>query len=87
MQSVREVVNFGACRILGEFVSETETAFMYRKPDTGRATRIAKKRKPRFAGECQPRPHVEPCGNCPERRDPRACIHGRVGFCETCMST
>lgn len=83
---VRVEQNYGGCRVLGEHVRTTETGYTYRDSN-GRTRRVAFTRRPRYAGERAPRPHLEPCGDCPERRDPNACIHGRVGFCETCMST
>lgn len=85
-KQVRERRNYGACQIMGTFVRQTATGFTYVDRE-GRTRRSSFRRQQRFAGETAPRPHVEPCANCPEHRDPNACIHGRAGFCETCLST
>jgi hypothetical protein len=88
--TLRTKQNYGPCRELGEFAGETAKSMSYIDPDTGKKRRIAKKRKPAFAGETAPSPHVEPCDRCldhPEsRHGPGYCIHGTKGFCESCMS-
>lgn len=83
---VREERNYGGCGVMGVLVRETRTGYTYTN-SAGQTKRSVRRTRRRHSGERLPNPHIEPCGDCPERRDPRACIHGRVGFCETCMST
>jgi hypothetical protein len=81
---VRVTRTFGACAVLGSLVRETAQGFTYRTPEGGTKS-VRKVVKPRHAGMGATVAHAAPCGSCPELRDPAACMHGRVGDCETCM--
>ena len=86
LQMVRHRRRYGGCVIVGTLVRETATGYTYLDAD-GRTRRSVFRRRPRHAGERPPEPHIAPCSDCPEERDPRACMHGRVGWCETCASS
>jgi RNase P/RNase MRP subunit p29 len=90
-RTVRVRESFGPCRVLGEFVRETDKSFVYRDSD-GKAKTAKKEARSRYAGAARPRPHVEPCTCCKDHpnssfADGRCQIHGSEHPCETCMST
>jgi hypothetical protein len=53
--TVREASRFGVCNVLGTFVRETKTRYVYRRYENGPTCFVCKRR---------PSIHLEPCKVC-----------------------
>ena len=82
--TIRETNQWGACNVLGTMIRQTDKSFFL--VVNGRTKRLAKLKKVKHAGCADLVRHIKPCNQCPGVRDPRACIHGTVGYCESCRS-
>ena len=78
--------NFGHCEELGLFVRETKSFLVYKNSE-GHEKRVKKKSCPKMSRTLPRVAHTQVCKMCHEFKKPGSCIHNRVGFCETCMST
>lgn len=78
--------NLGHCEELGPFVRETKV-FLFYKDSEGRERMVKKRSCPKMSRYAPRIAHTQVCLRCYEFKKPGSCIHNRVGFCETCMST
>lgn len=79
--------SFETCDVFGPLVKKTKSGMSYKCLKTGK-TKNVRNAKPKYSGSrAEQVVHTEICPFCPEKRDPRACLHGKIGWCETCAST
>jgi len=78
---------FGNCRELGIFVKKTAKGMTYIDAETGRKKSLRFEVQCKYSGGRLMKAHTEVCGECYEAKKPNSCIHGRVGWCESCASS
>lgn len=91
LRTVRVRTN-SVCRVLGRFVRETNTSFVYRRESDSRIVSARRTARARSAGFPNPEPHIIPCPSCEDhpqsRFAPGRCrAHGNPEPCTTCMET